>query len=258
MCIVVFQWQPNAHEQLTLAANRDEFFARPTAAMAWWPDADVLAGRDLQGNGSWLGITRSGRFALLTNVRDPSKRKQYAPSRGLIVREFLEGEARPGDYAQMLAKRATQYEGFNVLVGTIGLRASARELWFLNSNEQRARALPAGVYALSNASLNTPWPKTERLRRAFSAVISLTSDSSTDTLHALLRDDRRADDADLPNTGVPLEWERALSSIFIRHGPYGTRSSTALSVRGDTIEAHEVTHLPEQASAEQTRFRFTL
>jgi uncharacterized protein with NRDE domain len=253
MCIVVFQWQPESHEPLTLAANRDEFFARPTAAMDWWPETQLLAGRDLQGGGTWFGITRSGRFALLTNVRDPSKRKSNAPTRGLIVREFLEGEMTPEAYVRKLAEHATRYEGFNFIAGALTTPA----LWFVNSNERRPQTLPPGVYTLSNASLDTPWPKTEQLRRDFAEAISAKSAiDQSDALQTILRHDARVTDDRLPSTGVPLEWERALSSVFIRHEHYGTRASTTLRIQKRSVEVREVTHLRDQVSASENRFAF--
>lgn len=257
MCIVVFQWQPESDEPLTLAANRDEFFARPTAAMHWWPETQVLAGRDLQSGGTWFGITRSGRFALLTNVRDPSKRKTGAPTRGMIVREYLEGAVSAEEYVSALADRVDLYEGFNFVGGSLAGATVERQLWFINSNERTPRTLTPGTYALSNASLDTAWPKTDRLKRDFIEAISARSPvDATDALQTILRSDLRAADSVLPSTGVPLEWERALSSVFIRHEHYGTRASTTLRIQKRSVDVREVTHLRDQVSASENRFAF--
>jgi uncharacterized protein with NRDE domain len=250
MCIVVFHWAPETDAPLALAANRDEFFARPTAAMHWWPDGNVLAGRDLKSGGTWMGVTRTGRFALVTNVRDPSLRKSNAPSRGNIVSGFLESETDAQMFLQTIASRGHAYEGFNLVCGS--LARSARELWFLNSVEQMPRRLTHGTYALSNATLDTPWPKTKRIKAVFAEIMNTKiSEENLAAIDALLTDATHADNAALPNTGVPIEWERALSSIFIRHRDasgeivYGTRSSSQLHVNFDGVYVHETTHLPE-------------
>jgi uncharacterized protein with NRDE domain len=264
MCIVVFHWQAESSSPLTLAANRDEFFARPTAAMHWWSDADILAGRDLKGGGTWMGVTRGGRFALLTNLRDPRLRKINAPSRGMIVNAFLEGSASAETFLEKLASRASTYEGFNIVCGTLAAHASTgRELWFLNSSEASARRLDDGIYALSNASLDTPWPKTQRIKERFAAALTHDKfDARAVAIDILLLDATRADDATLPDTGVPRDWERALSSIFIRHHDdagnvvYGTRSSTQLHATEDAIAIHEVTHRVDAISHSRIDMNF--
>jgi uncharacterized protein with NRDE domain len=212
MCIVVFHWAPETDAPLALAANRDEFFARPTAAMHWWPDGNVLAGRDLKSGGTWMGVTRTGRFALVTNVRDPSLRKSNAPSRGNIVSGFLESETDAQMFLQTIASRGHAYEGFNLVCGS--LARSARELWFLNSVEQMPRRLTHGTYALSNATLDTPWPKTKRIKAVFAEIMNTKiSEENLAAIDALLTDATHADNAALPNTGVPIEWERALKHL---------------------------------------------
>jgi uncharacterized protein with NRDE domain len=248
MCIVVFNWQPESTSPLTLAANRDEFFARPTLPMHWWDDADILAGRDLQSGGTWLGVTQGARFALVTNVRDPSLRKANAPSRGLLVTAFLKSNDSPETYTQTLARSAHTYEGFNILCGE--LAHPQRELWFLNSHTREPVRVAAGIHTLSNASLNTSWPKTARIKAAFSHTITLANiDEQNVSFGALLNDTALADDDTLPSTGVPLDWERALSSVFIRRSDYGTRASTWLRASNDVIELHETTHTATQTHA---------
>jgi uncharacterized protein with NRDE domain len=253
MCIAVFRWSPESDEPLTLAANRDEFFARPTQAMHWWADAPILAGRDLAQGGTWLGITRNGRFALLTNVRNPALRKTSAPSRGELVSQYLRGDGDPLHFLTDLSHRANTYEGFNLLCGEIG---SARRLAFLNTGEMAPRALKAGVFAVSNATLDTAWPKVERIKAAF---------ATTQSIESILLDSTQAADDQLPRTGVPLDWERALSSVFIRHPrdegrtiEYGTRASTLMSVRDGDVGIEEITHANTKVCASRVNFSFAI
>jgi uncharacterized protein with NRDE domain len=263
MCIVVFNWTPETVAPLSLAANRDEFFARPTLAMDWWPGDSVLAGRDLKSGGTWMGVTRTGRFALVTNVRDPSLRKANAPSRGMIVSDFLNDDANTETFLQTLATRASAYEGFNLVCGSVS--SASRELWFLNSVEPTPRRLEHGTYALSNATLDTPWPKTKRIKTAFDEIMnSKASDDHSQAIDALLTDNTLATDDTLPNTGVPIEWERTLSSIFIRHRDgegrvvYGTRSSSQLHVNFDRVHVRETTHLEEKTAHSTTSHTFEI
>jgi uncharacterized protein with NRDE domain len=244
MCIVVFRWSPDGESPLHLIANRDEFFARPTAPMQWWDGGEVLAGRDLKGGGTWLGITKTGRFAALTNIRSSALRKADAPSRGALVSDFLSSRLGASRYMDTVARGASAYEGFNLLCGEMG----ARELWFLNSQECTPRALRDGVYGLSNATLDTPWPKVSKLKARFAAVTSATANPQSEPMHtdvhALLRDASTVPDHALPDTGVPLAWERALSAIFIRHQDYGSRASTVLRIQRQSVEVSEQTHSP--------------
>ncbi len=256
MCIAVFQWLANADTPLIVAANRDEFYARPSLPIHWWPDTDLLAGRDERNGGTWMGMTRGGRFALITNVRDPALRKPGAPSRGAIVRDFLLGDSNTEAFLTQLSERSHHYEGFNLVCAE--LTRERRALWFFNSKENATRALTDGVFALSNASLDTPWPKIERVKAAFRQALARPPHEHARALTSLLQDRTRAGDEALPHTGVPLEWERALSSIFIRYGDYGTRASTQLIVRNDSFELTEQTHLPEREDAHRVRFTVPL
>lgn len=202
------------------AANRDEFFARPTAPAEFWPDRPgILAGRDLEGGGTWLGVSRGGRFAGLTNYRDPASQKKGAPSRGALVADFLDGNSSPADYARELAKKGAAYNGYNLIFGD-GTRL------YYQSNQGEGGPLPPGVYGLSNHLLDTPWPKVARGKsRLASALAHLPDDGE---LLRLLQDDALAEDPLLPRTGVSLEWERLLSAAFVRAPLYGTRSSTVV------------------------------
>ena len=251
MCLIVFDWQPDAtadaqpHGEralLTLAANRDEFFGREAEPMHWWSDAPgVLAGRDLTGGGTWLGVSRDGRFAALTNFRSPAEMRPDAPTRGTLVSAFLSGErVAPMDYLERVAERAHRYNGFNLLCGDF----TRRELgWYGNRADAPPALLEAGVHGLSNSLLNTPWPKLVAQRDALADLIHADEHPELDVLIETLRDPRIADDALLPSTGLSIERERVLSAAFIETPEYGTRSTTALRVtpteRGMSIQIKE-------------------
>lgn len=237
MCLAAFALNAHPRFPLVIAANRDEFFARPASPMAWWPDhPDLLAGRDLGAGGTWFGLTRTGRLALLTNVREPGRQIADAPSRGALVTGWLTGT---DDAARYAAALAPGYNGFNLVTADLQRRA-----WHWISNRAAGpRALPPGLHALSNAALNTPWPKTAGLKSALAAALDV-----SDSDHALaarlldaLADGRPAPDEDLPDTGVGLARERLLSPRFVHlpdpahagRGLYGTRCSTVLVHRSD-------------------------
>ncbi|KAF1029835.1 MAG: hypothetical protein GAK40_00305 [Burkholderia plantarii] len=237
MCLIVFDWQPEATEGpvLTLAANREEFFRRTSAPLAWWEDRPgVLAGRDLEGGGTWLGVSRSGRFAALTNYRAPFDIRAGAPTRGKLVSDFLGGaNVAPLDYLAGIASTAAIYNGFNLLVGDCRRRELA---WYCNRPAEPDTPVAApvlvepGVHGLSNARFDTPWPKVVHKRTGLGTLLTDDALPSLDALIDLMRDTRVADDDVLPRTGIALERERALSAAFIETPEYGTRSTTALRV----------------------------
>lgn len=240
MCLMVFAWRSHPEYPLVLAANRDEFYLRRTRPAAWWGHAvSVLAGHDEEAGGTWLGITRRGRFAALTNVRAPSERNPHAPSRGTLVLSALQAPEAPSAWLMSNAPRMNAYNGFNLLVGdvgpvdTTGAAAEPRLDYFSNRNGEASRALASGVYGLSNGYLDTPWPKVARAVAGFAC--SIASRVDVERLVRLLENRELARDAELPSTGVPYEWERALSSIQIRANGYGTRTSTILTVRNDGL-----------------------
>lgn len=226
MCLLIFAHRPNADYPLVLAANRDEFHARPTAPATFWPgETGLLAGRDLEQGGTWMGITRSGRFAAITNFRDPARTERAPRSRGELPLEFLLGETPVDRYLEQLLPRADQYAGFNLLLGEGG------SLWYASNagaaRELPPRPLPAGLYGLSNASLDTPWPKVElgkaRLRDLLSA-----GPPSHPGLAGVVGDRQLARPEELQLQGLRGEMDQLLSSQFIAAGPYGTRSCTTL------------------------------
>ena len=224
MCLIVFAWRPDHAQPLIVAANRDEFYARPSLPLAQWPETpQVHAGRDLEAGGTWLGIGANGRFAALTNIRDPH-RPPGRRSRGELVARFLDGEIPIDEYLADVVARSPEYGGFNLLVGNL------HELWHFNARESEAVMLQPGIYGVSNASLDTPWPKLLRAKAALSAALD---DPRPEVLLALLSDPQTAPSAELPDTGVGLATETLLSSVFIASQSYGTRASTALIVHAD-------------------------
>ena len=221
MCLIVFAWRPGHALPLIVAANRDEFYARPTQALTAWEDAPgVHAGRDLEAGGTWLGVGPQGRFAALTNIRDPGQ--PLGPrSRGELVAGFLQAELGVESYLDHVASRSALYSGFNLLVG------DGRQLGYLNGREATPRLLQAGVYGLSNAGLDTPWPKLVKARKGLAGLLG---SADPQRLLALLADAEPAADSELPETGVGLVTEKLLSSVFIASQNYGTRASTVLIV----------------------------
>ena len=224
MCLIVFAWRPGHAQPLIVAANRDEFYARPSLPLAQWPDAPhIYAGRDQEAGGTWLGVNADGRFAALTNIRDPHQ-PPARKSRGELVARFLGGSQPIDDYLADVNGRSIEYAGFNLLVGT------RDELWHYNANQTEPTRLEAGVYGLSNAGLDTPWPK---LLKAKAALNGLLENPQPQALLDILSDPQTAPFADLPDTGVGLATESLLSSVFIASPSYGTRASTALIVNAD-------------------------
>jgi len=256
MCLILVAWRSHPHYPLVVAANRDEFFARRTASADFWVDhPQVLAGRDLDGGGTWMGITRTGRFAALTNYRDPSSQRQDAPSRGALVADFLRGNDGIDAYLARILPRASAYNGFNLLLGD-AIGKNRRLAWYSNVAGQPTDLAP-GVYGVSNHLLDSPWPKVGAGKTALAGALGALPDA--EPLFELLRDDGVHPDAALPRTGVSLEWERLLSSAFVRAPGYGTRSSTVLTVDADgRANFDEQTWLEEGRPGPRAHFRLAL
>jgi uncharacterized protein with NRDE domain len=266
MCLIAFDWQPSGDKhRLALIANRDEFFERPTAPLHWWNE-DFLAGKDLREGGTWMGLTRSGRFAALTNYRGPQEKQTGLQSRGHIVANFLRSTANVGDVLHELERTQQAYNGFNLICGDI----KSGELWWLSNRSENGKVsrIAPGLHGLSNALLNTPWPKVARAKAALQTALTQahTTELLTQNLLATLSDSHQARDEALPRTGVALEWERALSSIYISpHAmnaantpPYGTRSSSVLWVTQEHAHWAEQTHTASGAQQEATSFSWHL
>jgi uncharacterized protein with NRDE domain len=223
MCLLVLAWQVHPRYRLIVAANRDEFHERPTAAMARWaPPDDIIAGRDLRAGGTWLAVDPARRFAVVTNFRDLQPPAPGAPSRGNLIPDYLRNPAGAPAYLQELQTTAPEYSGFNLLL------TDRESLWYAsNRAEPFAKALSPGIYGLSNQFLDTPWPKLQRVRRQFDPLVKRGEEISRGELLAILADPTQAGiDEHLPKTGLSPEWEQMLSSPFIRNEHYGTRCST--------------------------------
>jgi len=225
MCLLLMALNTHPDYQLILLANRDEYYTRPTSPAAFWDEApSVLAGKDLRAGGTWLGITKNGRIAAVTNYRDPASMKQGAPSRGRLVSDFLLGQEGPIEYLDNLDREAGKYNGFNLIIGGKG------QLYWYSNRGDGVQSLEPGIYGLSNHLLDIPWPKVAKSKDALAHLLSGQRAPSLEELFHILADRTIPDDASLPHTGVELEWERVLSPIFIKSPTYGTRSSTVLLI----------------------------
>lgn len=267
MCLIVFAWQVVPGVPLIACANRDEFYDRAAAPAAPWPDAPhIYAGRDLKAGGSWMGVTRPpdaqdasheaprascdegapqppaassapSRFAAITNVRNPQEHNPLAPSRGQLVAQFLEGSMSAQEYVAQIAPCASAYNGFNLVL------CDGKELvWYSNKggdDPRNGQPLQPGIYGLSNALLDSAWPKVLKTKAQFASLLCL--GAPEEAYFEMLSDTTRAPDMRLPETGVPLELERILSAVHIESPNYGTRSSTVVKLYADApAELHEV------------------
>jgi len=228
MCLILLAWHAHPDYPLVVAANRDEFFVRLAAPAAFWAESpQVLAGRDLEAGGTWLGVSRTGRFAAVTNYREGRRQIAGAPSRGALVADFLAGNEAPESYLERLAARAAEYNGFNLFVG------DGQHLGYYANRGAAPCWLAPGIYGLSNHLLDTPWPKLATAKAAFAGALGdLPAEAA---FFDLLADQEIVPDTHLPETGVPLEWERILSAVFVNSPDYGTRASTLLTMRKDGL-----------------------
>ncbi|MFZ5564590.1 MAG: NRDE family protein [Thermodesulfobacteriota bacterium] len=229
MCLIFIASQYHARYPLIIAANRDEFYDRPTAPVAFWDDyPHVAAGRDKKAGGTWLGITTGGRFAAVTNFRDPRHVNPDAPSRGGLVSDYLTGSLTPEKYLLNLQKEGRPYNGFNLVAGSLD-----DGVFYYSNREKRVRRISPGLHGLSNHLLDTPWPKVETGRQKIKSLLDGDKTFFPEDLLALLSDTAAPPDDRLPDTGVGLAWERVLSPMFIYSPDYGTRSSSVILVDAD-------------------------
>jgi len=248
MCLISFHWQPNSQTPFTLVANRDEFHKRPArAAQFWEAHPHLLAGKDLSAGGTWLGVTRNGHFAALTNVRQLPAPYEGDISRGQLVLDFLTHEPDPLTYLQNIEANALKYDGFNLIVGN-------REAcgYFSNRHPQPPALLDAGLYAVSNATLDTPWPKLNDAKQALSRWLVQPEQS----LHRLLHNRQTYPEHMQPDTGIGQPWETMLSAAFITSEEYGTRASTALQIHADSIHFCEESYDEKGNSVNLVSFNF--
>ena len=232
MCLIIFAYRADPRFPLIVAANRDEFFTRPTAQADFWPTASgsrILAGRDLQAGGTWLGITETGRFAAVTNIRDPSQAEARPRSRGELTTAFLEAELSAADYCAALSDSFTDYAGYNLLV------ADSEQMLYVNNLDRVTQVLSPGIHGLSNGRLNSDWPKVDKGRKRLEGLLAGALPTNADELLDMMADDQPAPVDALPDTGLPRELEQTLSAAFIRNPErqYGTRCSTAVLVAAD-------------------------
>ncbi|SFL72129.1 NRDE family protein [Salibacterium qingdaonense] len=253
MCLIGIGYRIHPDYPLIVAANRDEFFDRPAASLHSWPDSPIIAGKDLQQGGTWMGVTKSGRFAVVTNVRDPGETK--APkSRGEIVKSFLETDY-PDRFFESLQQNRHQYGGYNVAGG-----GPDGVYYATNQTSDKKIALTPGIYGLSNAFLNTPWPKVEKIKADFYRLLNTSGASiGTGDFFNMLSNSEEADARRLPDTGVGQTLEKKLSPLFIKMEGYGTRSQTVfmLSKQGNAV-LEEKTYLEDAELSEHTRFEWNV
>jgi uncharacterized protein with NRDE domain len=255
MCLILFAYKQHPDYRLVLTANRDEFYERPTAALHFWEDhPQVLAGRDLLQLGTWMGITRSGRFAAITNYREVITPIANAPSRGNLVADFLTGSAAPKAYLERIRSKSDQYSGFNLILG------DTQALYYYGNRDGRIRMLEPGLYGLSNHLLDTDWPKVRagktRLGAALRSSDGGASRMDVQPLITLLKNQERAPDNELPQTGVGIEKERMLAPAFITSPDYGTRSSSILLIRQNhQVDFREICWVPGRSAPRHTEDR---
>ncbi|MEJ2105466.1 MAG: NRDE family protein [Ignavibacteriaceae bacterium] len=253
MCLIVFANNTLKDYKLIFAANRDEFYDRPSEQADFWKDhPDLLAGKDLQAGGTWLGITKEGRFAAITNFRDLKNHRNDAPSRGKLTLDFLVSDINPEKYYNRLKPELNNYNGFNLILGYVD------ELFYFSNKTDGLKKLEPGIHGISNAILDTPWPKVEKSKRQLKHLIEQQNIHPWEILN-LLDDTSPAKDEELPDTGVGLELERMLSSIFIKSEKYGTRSSTIITVdRNKHVKFVEKTYYANTGRFSNKEFNFTM
>lgn len=251
MCLIIFQFKKHEKYKLIVAANRDEFYGRPAKEAHFWEDEPgILAGRDLLQMGTWLGMTKSGRFSALTNYRDPSLPEIGKVSRGALVRDSLATAFSPEDFLKSVNPES--YTGFNILLG------DPDNLYYYSNLHQEIVEIEPGTHGLSNHLLNTPWPKVIKGKKSLESYLDNAKTVDPDALFELLRDSEEADDANLPDSGVGLEFERMLSPMFIKSPEYGTRSATVVLIDYDNnVTFAERTYEKGEFSNQQL-FTFTI
>lgn len=254
MCLIAFAWNAHPDFRLIVAANRDEWHDRPAAPAAWWNDhTDILAGRDMRAGGTWMGVNRKGRFAAVTNFRDPSDKRSMARSRGELVTAFLANDATPERFLSTTKLQSHEYTGFNLIVG------DTSSIAYFSSLRGEVEILSPGVYALSNHTLNEPWPKVNAAKLALEAVLRAETPEKARqmAIYDFLSDAETPLDSALPDTGVGLAWERVLSPALIVTPTYGTRTSTILSIaNSDEVSFAEHTRAINGSVSSIAEFHF--
>ena len=240
MCIVALAWHVLEDTPICLISNRDEFYNRPSEKLFAWKNSPIIAGQDLQSGGTWMGVTASGRWAVLTNYRDARDQKSYPTSRGHIIQSFLESDLTPIRFAQQLEKNQCDYAGFNLFVGDV------EQAIYMSNRGEAPQILARGVYVVSNGLMTEHWEKTRHLRKRFTQeflpMLQQENMSEQDLEFAvwdILEDERKIDQDLLPDTGIPIELETLLSSTFIQSPNYGTRCSNFLRLKNNVWDWQE-------------------
>ncbi len=253
MCLLLISYNTHPEYQLIIAANRDEFYQRPTEKSHFWVDhPELLAGKDLEAGGTWLGITKKGRFAAVTNYRDMKQVKENAVSRGGLVTDFLTSRLTPVKFGNGLIITADKYNGYNLIFSDL------ETLYYFSNQTKRLTQLSTGVYGLSNHLIDTPWPKVIKSKEAFLEVTS-EENIDTDDLFKILSDEKEAPEDQLPDTGLSPELEKVVSPVFIKSDRYGTRSSTVILINS----LNEVLFIEKSLDTEnnvwvESRFEFKI
>jgi uncharacterized protein with NRDE domain len=253
MCLLLVAKNSHPKFKFILAANRDEFYNRESLPAYFWKEyPSLLAGKDLKEGGTWLGITKSGKLAAITNYRDIRNLKNNAPSRGMLTLNFLINEISPQHYYEKLESNGSNYNGYNLIFGNLN------QLFYFSNVSKEFKELQNGIYGLSNSLLDVPWAKVEQSKERLSVLLSKPSFEMND-LFDILFDETTADDDTLPDTGLSIDLERILSAIFIKTQGYGTRSSTIILVNKKSEVAFiEKTYHPESDNFTTKDFNFTL
>ncbi len=254
MCLIIVAHKADPDYPLVVAANRDEMYQRATRAAQYWQDCpSILAGRDLEQGGTWMGVDKYGRIAAVTNFRNGREEKNGITSRGLLVSQYLQNRHSAINYLEHCISKINNFNHFNLLLGDVDT------LYFLSSREQQYRQLQTGIVGISNGDFNECWPKVERGKQQLSALIRTGQIDNHEAILALLADNQLPDDENLPDTGIGLEWERLLAPVFIRAEEYGTRASTVLTIdRGNNVRFSERVY-DRQGKAEHTScYEFTI
>lgn len=241
MCLIIFAYDCHPKYKLVMAANRDEFYKRPTQPAAFWPEYEgLLAGRDLKEGGTWMGVTTRGRFATLTNYRDPASFNPQAQSRGHLVYNYLAGDNEPLEYIESIISQADLFNGFNLLLG------DQESLYCYSNRDHLMRKVERGIHGLSNSLFDVPWPKVEKGKKALTGIMA-DKEIDPESLFAMMADREQPPDEMLPHTGVTLEMERVLAPAFVLSPEYGTRTTTILLIdRDGRIQFQERSFAPER------------
>lgn len=252
MCLIIFAVNAHPQYKLVLAANRDEFYSRPDQPAAFWQDnPEVLGGKDLQQGGTWMGVTTTGRFAALTNYRNPAAYNPESPSRGYLVQNYLTSTIDPQSYIEDLDNGGAGYNGFNLLAGSRG------NLYYYSNREMLLRKVENGIHGLSNSLLDVPWPKVTRGVKLMTDCLQH-NQVEAEQLFAMMADRVQPPDEDLPHTGVSLEMERMLAPLFVTSPDYGTKATTVLLIdQNNQVQFWERTFKTGQsAPANETYYNF--